>query len=642
MAHNRTTKQADRRRRLMAVLITLSVPLIAIGSLSAAPPNPMDVAGLSAWYRADNITDGAEPADGAPVQQWCDSSGNGHRLSTSAGHAPTWFAGNEAFGDMPTVRFDGIDDFLATADGDTVTGQTVFLLADFNQTAHNATWISGREDFTLNLQNRRESAPNTWRTGLAPPVAVYRNAATSVATTGSPLEPFTMALSSGAELVVLAADAPATDEFQLARERQWDTFAEGHLAEVIVYDGPVSREDIEGIGEYLRRKYAMPKQPVGRILHKLETRILADKPDRWLGRAVVEKLPNGRMALAYREAGRHPGWVGGMVHIRFSDDGGQTWSAEDHNTDGSPLPGFPVTFSGDDAFEPYLYAAPNNDLILHIWRTNGTSHRHGKGTWQTVSSDGGNTWTEPAQVDFIGVDDDDRAYATDDHTIIDGTIYTSLRQYIGGSQGWQCKFVRSTDNGATWELVNEHINVPELNAVEKGFEYLGAGQIVSVSSHGQREKVLLTETDDLGQTWKPWSDILDSTGVWDRPRIWTLAHLKGEPRWWDDSILLGVGNTTPGRGEKVPRANAVYISTDRGASWWMIDGEPIDGFYPDGGYGDMVYDHLTDTFVYVSYRDGNIVQYRFELNLDAVPEPSAVGLLRFGVTPMLLSRRHGQ
>jgi len=163
-------------------------------------------------------------------------------------------------------------------------------------------------------------------------------------------------------------------------------------------------------------------------------------------------------------------------------------------------------------------------------------------------------------------------------------------------------------------LVSERINVPEHNSVEKGFEYLGDEQIVCVGSEGHgRCLVLLTSTNNLGRTWKPWEDILPDTGVWDRPRIWTLAHLKGKNEWWHDRTLIGVGNTTPQASRKTPRANAIYVSTDRGASWSMLSGKPIDKFYPDGSYGDLVYDEATDTFVYVSYRGHELVQYRFRL-----------------------------
>jgi len=351
----------------------------------------------------------------------------------------------------------------------------------------------------------------------------------------------------------------------------------------------------------------------GFTLQDLETTVLAKKTGRWFGRATVEKLGNGWFVLCYREAQRHTG-SDGVIHIRFSGDGGCNWSQEDHHLDGSPLARFPVSFAPDDAFEPYLYVTPNGRIILHIWRTNGSNHRQGKGTWQTVSDDNGKTWSLPQQIDFQGIDNDIYAYATDDHTIVGNTIYTSLREYIGGDQLWQCKFIASNDNGETWDLISEHINVPEINSVEKGFEYLGNNRIVCVGSEGWRNHVLLTHSEDLGRTWAPWENILPTLGVWDRPRIWTLSHLKGRENWWQDPILIGVGNTTPGVGEKFPRANAIFISTNRGSTWKMLGGAPLDTFYNDGGYGDLVYDSKSHKFVYISYRDAEIVQYRFTLH----------------------------
>lgn len=345
----------------------------------------------------------------------------------------------------------------------------------------------------------------------------------------------------------------------------------------------------------------------------LETRVLESQQGRWFGRATLEKTHEGSFVLCYREAARHTA-CDGVVHVRFSDDGGQTWSRPDCGLDGSPIGGFPVSFGSDDAFEPYLYATPSGRIVLHVWRTNGRDHREGKGTWQSISSDAGRSWSEMRQVDFVGIKSDDCCYSTDDHTIVDGIIYTSVRQYIGGDQKWRCMLINSADDGQSWRLVNRQINVPEHNSVEKGFEYVGQQRIVCVGSEGfGRRLVLLAHSDDLGRTWNRWADILPATRVWDRPRIWTLSHLKGKDEWWRDRTLIGVGNTTPTAGKKAPRANAIYLSTDRGASWTMLGGNPIDDFYPDGGYGDMVYDNTTDTFVYVSYRGAELVQYRFRL-----------------------------
>jgi hypothetical protein len=129
----------------------------------------------------------------------------------------------------------------------------------------------------------------------------------------------------------------------------------------------------------------------------------------------------------------------------------------------------------------------------------------------------------------------------------------------------------------------------------------------------------------MGQTWDPWTDIVDSTLVWDRPRIFTLSHLKGEPNWWDDQVLIGCGNNTPEPGVAFPRKNCIWYSLDHGKNWSAP--LPVDEFYHDGGYGDLLYDKNTDKVVFISYRsrikgkadkydffkgEAEIVQYKFK------------------------------
>lgn len=71
---------------------------------------PSEVAAL-AWYDAAQTT---ATADAAAIAQWNDSSGNSrHLLQATAGNQPTWRAA--VFNGMPAVRFDGVDDFMASA-----------------------------------------------------------------------------------------------------------------------------------------------------------------------------------------------------------------------------------------------------------------------------------------------------------------------------------------------------------------------------------------------------------------------------------------------------------------------------------------------------------------------------------------------
>jgi len=230
------------------IAIGFMVSVALSGSAQEAAISPTDIAGLAAWYQADNIIDGAEPADGSVVTSWFDSSGNGKTL---AGGSPTLVGSSATFGDMPAVSFDGVNDILTSSA--TLTGQTIIILADFSTLTDSETLTSSKDFFSLNLQVR--TGVNQWRTGMAAPVDVYMDSEIPHITTTNGNQVFTMDLSSGSHMVVLTANSSVTDEFQLARERTTGGFADGDIAEVIIYDNELNAKQINDIGYYLQVKY---------------------------------------------------------------------------------------------------------------------------------------------------------------------------------------------------------------------------------------------------------------------------------------------------------------------------------------------------------------------------------------------------
>ncbi|MGE5138307.1 MAG: LamG-like jellyroll fold domain-containing protein [Rudaea sp.] len=85
---------------------------LAVPPALAASFSPARVAGLTLWLKSDAI---GGLADGDPVASWPDMSGRGGRdlSQATAGKRPA-FRTNVVNG-KPAVRFDGVDDFLATA-----------------------------------------------------------------------------------------------------------------------------------------------------------------------------------------------------------------------------------------------------------------------------------------------------------------------------------------------------------------------------------------------------------------------------------------------------------------------------------------------------------------------------------------------
>lgn len=330
----------------------------------------------------------------------------------------------------------------------------------------------------------------------------------------------------------------------------------------------------------------------------------------------MKVLSSGNTVLVYYESSHHA-VNDGSLHIRFSNDYGQTWTAEDTKLGGGAVTGFPMNppvSAGQDAGEPWLYLAANGDLILHMWRVDyGVSNG---GTYQSSSSDGGETWSTPASaVDFSGITGDTNIFATDDDFVVSGNIYAAARVYTDATLT-DCNIIliKSTDNGATWAYVSDITTAAEAACIEVGLEYLGSNTIIAMIrdlAHVTSYKRIST---DLGVNWGTLTGMLDQhVGIAGRQRVYTLDHLTGNA---DTTTLIMVGFDHQVSGSSTQRRNCIWISLDAGETWsfplWL------DVPYEDGGYGDMIYDPVNDKFVIVTNRgtqaEGNLVQYNITIN----------------------------
>ena len=362
------------------------------------------------------------------------------------------------------------------------------------------------------------------------------------------------------------------------------------------------------------------------VIQDLGQTTLAAKPGRYYGRCALQELPDGTWFLVYHESGHHwryepqsPPTLGGVLHVKFSVDGGRTWSDEDCHVDGKRVVGFPAWPDGAEpdnaAFEPsepWAYLAPNGDLVVHSLKDNFNTKRW-DGTWQTRSSDGGKTWSKMQKIDFDGIDNDADIWAIDDHFVHQGVIYLGAREVRELWSGMRNLLVKSTDNGHTWQLVSY---VPEEMGIttEQGLEYLGEETILCVLNSVDRLHTYRTYSRDLGKTWEPLADIAPQTGIWDRPRIFTAAHLRGEPEWWNDRLILGASDQRITKGKSMPRRNCLWLSPDAGRNWQVFD---LDSSTEDSGYGDMLYDHQRQRYVAILYHgtvdEAVLKQYTFRV-----------------------------
>ena len=250
-----------------------------------------------------------------------------------------------------------------------------------------------------------------------------------------------------------------------------------------------------------------------------------------------------------------------------------------------------------------------------------------QGTHQTRSTDGGKTWSTPAQIDFLNSDasQDLRTQAGEDHFTIGTTVYVAMREtqtrqyYETGPTVWlpiKNTFLKTEDNGVTWEFVSDITDFTTYPTHETAMEYVGNDTIVTLSRAKEFDKTILSTSDDLGATWSA-SDITDSdafSGAIGRARIMTRSHAKLTNNWWQDPVLICVGFNHDEKTAQ-PRHNCVWVSKDNGDNWygplWL------DAQTEDSGYGHWFYNPNTDEYVallyYGSLTESTVRQYNFKI-----------------------------
>lgn len=344
----------------------------------------------------------------------------------------------------------------------------------------------------------------------------------------------------------------------------------------------------------------------------------------WWGRANIVTRPEGVRVLFYRRGTAHD-VNDGALYIKFSDDDGATWTAENTTLGGDAVTNFPMNPStltaGQDGGEPWCVIAPSGDLLLFMWRVD--YNVLNSGTYMSRSTDGGETWSAAAgPVQFAGLTAPqcDNTFATDDGFVLDGVIYMGARVYTDADQDPSAVvFCSSDDDGVTWTRVSTLVSAADYSAhgqQEVGLEYLGDNNVIAII----RDTAAITHTymafsTDLGATWGSVTDATAEFGVSARHRVYTRAHLKGQANWWDDPVLICTGFIHGSPGSSMPRRNAVWVSRDAGVTW--SGPHYVDTSDDDGGYGDIFYSAADDQYVVVSYKGtltaASLKQYRLSI-----------------------------
>jgi hypothetical protein len=285
------TKLADRRGRLAKHLDQLGPRLSAAGE----PPSE----GRVLWLRADAGViggNGQTAAEGAAVARWSDQSGSEHHASQDdATRRPSFVS--RAIGDLPAVRFDGLDDMLSnTAANLHESGQPRTMLAVGHVSK------GGRGGAIACFRRSTADGGTVFAAQhikLGGVYYVYSDGVNGAGNSTVPIERFaalqepfvTSFVSRGAGQKLLVAvngreqlvsqpgaigpDAGAAGFTIGSREdippgaQNW----QGDLAEILVYDCELSAESLAAAGAYLATKYALKTEyPSRTVAHSSATR----------------------------------------------------------------------------------------------------------------------------------------------------------------------------------------------------------------------------------------------------------------------------------------------------------------------------------------------------------------------------------
>lgn len=213
-------------------------------------------AGLHLWLRADA---GIELASGPQILRWRDQSGNGRNGSmATVSRQPTLVPG--ALNGQPVVRFFGAQS-LALEVPSTPTQFTTFVVGKNSMTSESFSMILGAGGSSPNNQLRWDNGSQalfvTHNAGtiVTSPIGntrVYHALSTRYDGTAITFYRDGNAMSSRA----YTATAPWT----IAQVGAWfsSNFLVGDLAEVIIYDRPLSESERASVNTYLRTKYNLP------------------------------------------------------------------------------------------------------------------------------------------------------------------------------------------------------------------------------------------------------------------------------------------------------------------------------------------------------------------------------------------------
>jgi hypothetical protein len=230
---------------------------------------------LAGWWKADA---GVTAGGGGAVSAWADQSGNGNNAAqATSGSQPVRVTG--AVNSLPAIEFDGVDDFLAVPDANTLdlaaTGISVFavLSPDTYGSLSGQARVSAvvekagvATSYRLDLRDEVGANPPAVLAGLA-----YDNGAVSRSSNNAvPLSRYSILAAlagpnaqgaglyvNGTSVGAISGTVGADTATALVLGGSAGRYVDGRVAEVVLYSGPLSVADRQRVEGYLAHRYGL-------------------------------------------------------------------------------------------------------------------------------------------------------------------------------------------------------------------------------------------------------------------------------------------------------------------------------------------------------------------------------------------------
>jgi len=329
--------------------------------------------------------------------------------------------------------------------------------------------------------------------------------------------------------------------------------------------------------------------------------------------------------MTYQIDQMHGVQSGSKTHIRFSDDYGASWTADDVYLNGTAVPGFPIgrgdaDFDTGNDFVPvatdYLYC-PNGDYLIQIvWKNLSDSFQLST-TQRRCNDDLGFNWVKEGELSLSG-SPYSLTYLATTHGFLryGNTIYMAPWYRPNGVSDSTANgtLFKSTDNGTTWEYIT-NIKNTDTSEIALGYtDFLHNVTFTSVLQGYGYTDTYQCFSFDLGEDWTSAELISDEYGLLiGNPTIYNYSD---EP-----NRLYLFSRLGPAGSEKT----TVLYTDNKGANW-LGQFEPDSTTYYDSGYADML-KRSDDIFYMLSYgsSDGgnsaDIMEFIFRIDRGFKPSP---------------------